>query len=129
MEKQICGIISNSGPNGEPLACGFMPDHPGNHSWAALPTFPFQFDRLIAERLKQHRENLAGWHEGKRCNCVGAAGGQGARPTCSLCRGTGIQAGTSGRLVPTEPDPEEREMIRRDLKVAICELEQLQRAI
>jgi hypothetical protein len=28
--------------------------------------------------------------------------------------------------VPTEPDPEERELIRRDLKTAIAELEQFQ---
>lgn len=35
----ICGIISHSGPNGEPLACAYAPGHEGVHSWATLPTF------------------------------------------------------------------------------------------
>ena len=36
----ICGMVSNSGPNGEPLACAYRP-HDGEqpHSWATLPTF------------------------------------------------------------------------------------------
>lgn len=37
--KPICGVISNSGPNGEPLACGYLRPHDGEHSWATLPTF------------------------------------------------------------------------------------------
>jgi hypothetical protein len=39
----ICGAVSNSGPNGEPLACAYPPILPGElmhaHSWATLPTF------------------------------------------------------------------------------------------
>jgi hypothetical protein len=35
----ICGVISNSGPNAEPLACAYPPGHTGDHSWASLPTF------------------------------------------------------------------------------------------
>ncbi len=35
----ICGTISASGPNGEPLACAYAPNHDGAHSWATLPTF------------------------------------------------------------------------------------------
>jgi hypothetical protein len=30
--------------------------------------------QLIESRLKQHRDNLAGWKEGDRCACVGTAG-------------------------------------------------------
>lgn len=36
----ICSVVSHSGPNGEPLACGYSPRHEGPHSWATLPTFP-----------------------------------------------------------------------------------------
>lgn len=36
----ICGIICNCGPNGEPLACGYLPGHEGPHAWATLPTWP-----------------------------------------------------------------------------------------
>ncbi len=39
-ERNICGVVSHSGPNGEPLACGYPADHEGTHSWADLPTFP-----------------------------------------------------------------------------------------
>ena len=35
----LCAVVSASGPNGEPLACGYEPDHDGPHSWASLPTF------------------------------------------------------------------------------------------
>lgn len=35
----ICGVISHSGPNGEPLACAYEPGHKGPHSWSTLPTF------------------------------------------------------------------------------------------
>jgi hypothetical protein len=37
--KTMCGIISHSGPHGEPLACGYQLYHDGAHSWATLPTF------------------------------------------------------------------------------------------
>lgn len=36
---KICGIVSNSGPNGEPLACGYAAGHKDNHAWADLPTY------------------------------------------------------------------------------------------
>ncbi len=35
----ICMVVSYSGPNGEPLACGYPPHHEGVHSWATLPTW------------------------------------------------------------------------------------------
>ena len=35
----ICGVVSQSGPNREPLACGFPQGHDGDHAWASLPTF------------------------------------------------------------------------------------------
>jgi hypothetical protein len=35
----ICGCMSLSGPNREPLACGYEIGHEGDHSWATLPTF------------------------------------------------------------------------------------------
>lgn len=35
----ICGVVSNSGYEGEPLACGFTVGHIGQHAWATLPTF------------------------------------------------------------------------------------------
>lgn len=38
-QDRICGIISHSGPNGEPLACAYLEGHAGAHSWATLPTF------------------------------------------------------------------------------------------
>lgn len=37
--QAICGIVSNSGPYQEPLACGYPPGHEGHHSWATLPTW------------------------------------------------------------------------------------------
>jgi hypothetical protein len=37
--QQICGVVCECGPNGEPLACGFKPDHTGKHAWATLPTW------------------------------------------------------------------------------------------
>jgi hypothetical protein len=48
--------------------------------------------RQIDERIKQHEEDLAGWSE------------------------------SSGYLISTEPDPEERERVRRELKACIAEL-------
>ena len=35
----ICGVVSDSGTNGEPLACAFPKGHSSNHAWATLPTF------------------------------------------------------------------------------------------
>jgi len=35
----MCGCVSMSGPNREPLACVYPPCHDGDHSWATLPTF------------------------------------------------------------------------------------------
>lgn len=35
----ICGVMSNSGRYGEPLACALPPGHTVPHSWASLPTF------------------------------------------------------------------------------------------
>lgn len=35
----LCGVVSNSGPNGEPLACAWPPHGTERaHSWATLPT-------------------------------------------------------------------------------------------
>ena len=53
----------------------------------------------IQERLAQHRDNLPMWQE----------------PT--------------GYLLPTEPDPEERERVRRELKACIFELEWIARIV
>lgn len=38
-DLRTCGLVSNSGPNGEPLGCGYQNHHSGPHSWATLPTF------------------------------------------------------------------------------------------
>lgn len=51
-----------------------------------------EIEERIRERLTQHRENLAGWKE------------------------------PDGLLVPTEPNPNERQRVREHLMVAICEL-------
>lgn len=32
-----CGVISFSGAEGEPLACGYWEGHDGPHAWASLP--------------------------------------------------------------------------------------------
>lgn len=37
--SQICGATSMSGPNGEPLACGYRALHQGPHAWSTLPTW------------------------------------------------------------------------------------------
>ena len=42
----LCGVICPCGPEGEPLACGYEPDHDGNHSWASIPTFVNGFTAL-----------------------------------------------------------------------------------
>lgn len=36
---QICGCVCTCGPNLEPLACAYLDEHDGPHSWATLPTF------------------------------------------------------------------------------------------
>ncbi len=38
-QPTICGVIANAGAKGEALACAFVPNHAGAHSWATLPTF------------------------------------------------------------------------------------------
>jgi len=38
-KPELCGVISHSGPNREPLACAYAPGHDGPHSWSTLPTF------------------------------------------------------------------------------------------
>jgi len=82
--------------------------------------------KTIQARIKQHKDNLAGWYEGEVCMCVTYAR-QGlsdliqARPSCASCHGAGRV--NVGYLVPTDPDPEDREQTRRDLRVAISELE------
>lgn len=35
----ICGMVSQSGPNLEPLACGWKAGHTGKHAWSSLPSF------------------------------------------------------------------------------------------
>lgn len=55
--KEICGIICNCGPNGEPLACGYKHDREGNHSWATLPTWRAHPD----ERLKEIEAAMKDW--------------------------------------------------------------------
>lgn len=51
--------------------------------------------KFIQERLKQHADNLAMWQE------------------------------PDGFLIPTEPDPEEREMVRQRLNAAIFEINKI----
>ena len=34
----VCAVVSASGPNGEPVACAYKPEHEGRHSWATLGT-------------------------------------------------------------------------------------------
>lgn len=56
----ICGIISLSGINMKPIACGFEPGHEGAHSWATLPTFgpkdPATQLAEVEELIKSHQE-------------------------------------------------------------------------
>ena len=42
----LCCVVSNSGPNGEPLACAYAPGHQGIHSWGTLPTPQTQVGRM-----------------------------------------------------------------------------------
>jgi hypothetical protein len=39
MSETICAVICDCGPNGEPLACAYAPEHDGVHSWASIPTW------------------------------------------------------------------------------------------
>lgn len=43
----ICGVVSNSGAEGEPLACGFPVGHEGKHAWATLPTFIHNVEAMV----------------------------------------------------------------------------------
>lgn len=54
MSAEICAVVSNSGPLGEPLGCGYLPGHAGNHSWSTLPTFPNR--SVPAAQVKDERE-------------------------------------------------------------------------
>lgn len=83
----------------------------------------------VVERLAEHRENLAGWSEGRYC---GWCRGTGHVPydsdrVCAACLGNKVH--DVGYLVPTEPDPDERQAVRRELKAAIAELEPLARML
>jgi hypothetical protein len=48
----ICGVMSASGPEGEPLACAFEAGHDGGHSWASLPTFP-TYERRFYDAMNE----------------------------------------------------------------------------
>jgi hypothetical protein len=48
LKPRLCGVVSNSGRLGEPLACAWEPDHNGPHSWATLPTFAAEPDATRA---------------------------------------------------------------------------------
>lgn len=52
--RDICGVISYSGPNGEPLACAWEEDHLSEkpHSWASLPTFDSVIESMA--NLERH---------------------------------------------------------------------------
>ena len=48
--SEICGVVCNCGPAGEPLACGYAPhDATKAHSWATLPTFPLDMSEFRHE--------------------------------------------------------------------------------
>jgi hypothetical protein len=53
--RAICAILSNSGPNGEPLACGYAPGHDGPHSWSTLPTFPSGSLGAVIDAIQRER--------------------------------------------------------------------------
>lgn len=60
--NEICGVVSLSGVNRAPLACGFPPHTPeSSHSWATLPTFGAQD---VGEQLAEV-ENLIRAHQQK----------------------------------------------------------------
>lgn len=67
-----------------------------------------QLRASLEARKRQHAENLEGWREGVR--------GQSAAVSW---------ISPAGYLVPTEPDPEERERVRRELRAAIATLDQV----
>lgn len=69
--SRICGVVApNSGPNGEPLACAWDPDHlpESPHSWASLPTWPPRADDL--------RGYFQGWSDAKAGRQYGEGRGQ-----------------------------------------------------
>jgi hypothetical protein len=60
----LCGVASNSGPNGEPLACAYPNGHDGLHSWATLPTYPAP---SITATERAALDRLAVVHHPNRC--------------------------------------------------------------
>jgi hypothetical protein len=47
--QSLCGVVCAAGPNGEPLACAYLPNHHGAHSWATLPTWGRATDQADAK--------------------------------------------------------------------------------
>lgn len=74
MNNGICGIISFSGINMNPLACAFQPEHEGVHSWATLPTFgPTDPATQLAEveaLIKSHQKKCTFTHYGSAAERV-----------------------------------------------------------
>jgi hypothetical protein len=62
-ESLICGMVSLSGPNGEPLACGFRHVHDGEHSWATLPTFIARREQPMSETPDELLARLGQLHD------------------------------------------------------------------
>jgi hypothetical protein len=70
----MCCVVSHSGPNGEPLACGYARGHQGAHSWATLPTFPLRqevqivingntmISEELVERIRKEIAAIVGGH-------------------------------------------------------------------
>lgn len=100
--------------------------------------------KVIQDRIKQHKDNLVGWAEGEPCWCADTfsevlikartmlsppiwARQDNYNPNCHSCFGTGMR--DRGYLVPTEPDPEDRQAVRDRLTVGITELESILREI
>jgi hypothetical protein len=49
----MCGIVANRGPNGESLACAYLIDHDGPHSWSTLPTWTPDVLEKFADQLRR----------------------------------------------------------------------------
>lgn len=60
-ERLICGMVAPyAGPHGEPVACGWKPDHlPDPHSWAWIPTYTVGAETSIEPQIR--RDLLAAW--------------------------------------------------------------------
>lgn len=77
MKPELCAIISYSGPNGEPLACGYRPGHDGTHAWGSLPTYAQNYVSRVAMIKARCEKNLASharvkdvlFAESKPCGC------------------------------------------------------------